>query len=234
MSPGRVVKYSSTVVLTAFVSVTKRGIGQDGSHVIRCQSPIERDLCSILEVLPWVVRYEHQPFTATAAFTDGRHHDYTPDFQVLGAAVRLIIECKPAKKVGTDAVRQQVAIGRAWAAENGYQFLLVTEEQLRAGAFLENARLLRRYARQTVPAPLLRALGAILGNRPGGVPLGSLAEQLATHAVAPLPLVRASLHALLFRRVLIADLAAPLTDDSCIWLPETGREEGHDGASLVR
>ncbi len=122
---GRIVKYSRIVVLTAFVSVTKRGIGQDGSHVIRCQSPIERDLCSILEVLPWVVRYEHQPFTATAAFVDGSHHDYTPDFRVLGEGVRLIIECKPADKVGTVEVRRQIAIGRAWAAEHGYQFLLV-------------------------------------------------------------------------------------------------------------
>ena len=231
---GRIVKYSRSVVLTAFVSVTKRGVGQDGSHVIRCQSPIERDLCSILEVLPWVVRYEHQPFTATAAFVDGSHHDYTPDFRVLGEGMRLIIECKPADKVGTVEVRRQVAIGRAWAAEHGYQFVLVTEEQLRAGALLENARLLWRYARQRVPAPLLRALGEILIDRPGGVPLGSLAAQLATSAGAPLPLVRASLHALLFRRVLIADLAAPLNDDSCIWLPGTGREEGHDGASLVR
>lgn len=231
---GRIVKYSKTVVLTAFVSITKRGVGQDGSHVIRCQSPIERDLCSILEMLPWVVRYEHQPFTAVAAFTDGSHHDYTPDFRVLGAAVRLIIECKPASEVGKDAVRRQVTIGRAWAAEHGYQFLLVTEEQLRTGAFLANARLLRRYARQAVPAPVLRALGEILGDRPGGVPLGSLAEQLATPAVAPLPLVRASLHALLFRHVLVAHLAAPLTDDSCIWLPGPGREEGRDGASLVR
>ncbi len=231
---GRIVKYSKTVVLTAFVSVTKRGVGQDGSHVIRCQSPIERDLCSILEVLPWVVRYEHQPFTATAAFTDGSHHDYTPDFRVLGVGVRLIIECKPADKVVEPEVRRQIAIGRAWAAEHGYQFLLVTEEQLRTGAFLANARLLRRYARQTVPAPLLRALGEILGDRPGGVPLGPLAEQLAASRVAPLPAARASLHALLFRHVLVAHLAAPLTDASHLWLPTPGHEGGTDGASLVR
>jgi hypothetical protein len=244
--PGtRIVRYSRTVNLTAFVSATKRGIGQDGSHVIRCQSPIERDLCYVLEVLPWVTRYEHQPFTATAAFTDGSHHNYTTDFRVLGTAARLIVECKSEDKVGTPPVLQQVAIGRAWAAENDHQFLLVTGEQLRAGAFLANAKLLGRYAQQPVPAPFLRVLGAILADHPEGLPLAVLAAHVLASVPPPWPearftpappaaFARMALHALVFRHVLAADLAVPLTDDSRLWIAGQGVKEGADGPLLLR
>jgi len=147
-----------------------------------------------------------------------------------GALITLLIECKPAALMGCPDVRRQVAIGRAWCARNDHQFLLVTEEQLRSGHFLANARILYKYARQVVPVELLRAIGDIVRAHPAGIPFGALAEQLAAIVpAAPAPSApapttpRGALYALLCRHALATDLAAPLTDDSPILLPEVGQ-----------
>lgn len=225
--PVRKVRHHGMNILPHFPSVKN-------DAVIACESTIESDLCAILELTPWVARYRPQPFTIVAAFEDGSHHEYTPDSEVFGtldgALITLLIECKPAALVEGLEVRRQVAIGRAWCATSGHQFLLVTEEQLRAGSFLANARILYRYARQVVPVVLLRAIGDIVRAYPAGIPFGVLAEQLAVIApAAPAPSVpapttpRGALYALLCRHALAADLSAPLTDDSPILLPEIGQ-----------
>lgn len=231
--PVRKVRHHGMNILPHFPSV-KNGA------VIACESTIESDLCAILELTPWATRYRPQPFTIVAAFEDGSHHEYTPDMDVSGtiddASVALLVECKPAALVEGLDVRRQVAIGRAWCATSGHQFLLVTEEQLRAGSFLANARILYRYARQVVPVALLRAIGDIVRAHPAGIPFGVLAAQLAVIApAAPAPSApapttpRGALYALLCRHALATDLSAPLTDDSPILLPEAGQARAAAG-----
>ncbi len=217
-NPVRKVRQSGRNILSMFPSA-KMGIP------VACESTIELDLCYLLELSPQVTSYLAQPFTISAAFQDGTAHSYTPDFQVAGSADTLLIECKPADKLETESVRQQVTIGSAWCEEHGCRFLVITDAELRVGSCLANAKLLYRYSRLHLPETLQRYVRATLPLYPALVTFGTLVRCLADSEQARLWKqsdleARSFAFALLFHGVVATDLDRSLVDASPVWLPD--------------
>lgn len=185
---------------------------------VEYESPIERDFIYVLEYDAQVLSYTAHPWRITGTTRDGSTHDYTPDFLVIRASDRILVECKPAEKVDDEGTRQQCEVGLQWAAAHDHRFLLVTDQQLRAGHLLTNLKILWKYSRFPVPPATTRQCLALLGAHPDGVRFIDLATELAQ---SPTPsLVHApALYALLFRHVLGTDLSTPLGPTSLLFLP---------------
>ncbi len=183
------------------------------------ESTIERDFMYFLEYDARVVSYESQPLFITGTTEDGTPHVYTPDFLVIRTTDRIIVECKPANRVDDEDIQQQCTLGRQWAASHeDHHFLLVTEQELRAGHRLNNLKILWKYSRFPVlPATIKRCVAALTAH-PEGMSFLDLATELSDGATPPLA-QSPTLYALLFQHVLVADLSQPLSPISLLFLP---------------
>jgi hypothetical protein len=208
--PVRRVRHHGKNIISAFPSIKNAG-------PVATESTIERDFCFLLEYWLWVKRYVPQPFTITAPFADGSHHSATPDFWVDGGSRRLIVECKPARKLSDQKVQRQIDIERTFAAENDHTFLLVTDEQLRRDHYLWNVKLLYRYSRLDVWQSTEQQLSLLVGQHPEGVRLGALKEALRQSL--PQRTRWTVLYTMLFRHLLEPDMTRRLSDESRVWLP---------------
>ncbi|KAB8144893.1 hypothetical protein F8S13_03390 [Chloroflexia bacterium SDU3-3] len=180
------------------------------------ESTIERDLLFFLEYDPTVHAYYPQPFTISHTDLDGTSHTYTPDFQVIRATGKELVECKPAALVSDDVAQRQIRIGQTWASANDHMFVVITDIDLRSGHQLANLKLLWRYARTPIPIDVPTRCRALLEHNPDGLPFGILASTLAgTSSMIHAP----HLYALLFRNILRTNMHQPLTTTSLIRLP---------------
>ncbi len=185
------------------------------------ESTIERDLLFFLEYDTSVVRYQAQPFVITGTSADGAAHTYIPDFQVIRANGKEIVECKPTAHLNDAHTQQQLALGQAWADTNQHLFVVITDTDLRAGHRLANLKLLWRYSRLSVSVRLIEQCRACITAQPEGVPLAALAAFLSGQVSPSTQLP--SLYNLLFQDLLHADLTEPLSPATRVWLPSSAR-----------
>lgn len=199
-------------IVTSYASI-KMG-GRVGTN-----STIEGDLCLLMDFERWVKRFESEPWPIEALFHDGSTHDYTMDYWIETDDGFVIVECKPFDRKGGDHALQQIAIGSAYAAENGGLFLFVIDQDLRAGHYLNNVKVLCRYGRLIAPPALARRCVAFVAAHPEGARLWDVAAYLAggSHPSTHIGYV----YSLLFHHLLHVDLhAGPIGGDSLVFLPE--------------
>ena len=199
-------------VVTSYASIKMGGL-------VGANSTIESDLCDLMDFERWVKAFASEPWTIEAPFRDGSTHDYTMDYWIETDDSFAIVECKPADRADGDHTLQQIAIGSAYAAENGGVFLLVTERDLRAGCYLTNVRVLCRYGRLLAPPAVARRCVAFVAAHPEGARLWDVAAYLAgaSHPTTHVGYV----YSLLFYHLLHVDLhAGPIGADSLVFLPE--------------
>ncbi|WP_201382019.1 TnsA endonuclease N-terminal domain-containing protein [Ktedonobacter sp. SOSP1-85] len=228
--PVRKVRHHDTNVIVVFQSIKM-------NCIIRCESKIEGDLPYFLEYDPTVLAYSPQPFTITATDAAGEKHSYTPDFHVIRREKEEIVECKPKERVTDKHTQHQVELGRAWANANDCSFVLVTDEDLRAGHVLANLKLLWRYSRLTIPTILLNRCITYLKTHPQGVSFENLASFLSksphnqanSQPFTQVPFI----YSMLFRHILQIDLDSPITPSSTVKLAPTTPSTGIIG-SLIR
>lgn len=189
-------------------------------RMVNYSSTIELDLLYLLEFDREVTSYAEQPFTIELELADGKLRRYTPDFQVLRqSAFPLLVECKPAARLGDEHTLQQVEIGRKWAAANNHDFQLVSDNELRAGSRLANLKLLWRYSRLAVQPVVVEACCTLLvGTAP--LTIAALAEQVSESLAPTQPVysLMPTIYHLLWKQVLAADLTTPLTGHTLVLL----------------
>ncbi|GAB4192784.1 MAG: hypothetical protein OHK0022_07150 [Roseiflexaceae bacterium] len=185
-------------------------------HVMPYESSIERDFLFFLEYDPTVLRYAMQPMEITGTDAGGKTRHYTPDVLVERASSKTLVECKPAALLDAPHTHQQIALGEHWATANGYDFVVITDVDLRTGHRLSNLQLLWRYARLLVPYAVIERCRAVLQAAPHGLPWSTLLALLEGFA-PPLTLPPALYH-LLFQHVLTANMDEPLTPASVVSL----------------
>lgn len=130
-----------------------------------------------------VVEINSQPCRLTLHMEDGESF-WTPDYRVLRASgARELVEVKPVEDVHPERARTQrrspfdlaerMKKATAWfsamrqaAAEAGYQFRLVTEDEIRIEPRLANAALILRYAGHGVPDSWLMQARVALATSP--------------------------------------------------------------------
>lgn len=199
-------------VVTSYASTKMQG-------PVGANSTIEGDLGPLMDFERWVKQFQSEPWTIEASFHDGSSHDYTMDYWIETDDAFVIVECKPFDRKDDDHTRQQIAIGSAYAAENGGLFLFVIERDLRYGHYLNNVQVLRRYSRLKVPPLIAQQCIAFVAAHPCGAYLRDVVTHVAEgqHPATHVGFV----YNLLFHHLLYADLyAEPIGYDSLIFLPE--------------
>ncbi|OUL29652.1 hypothetical protein BV378_05615 [Nostoc sp. RF31YmG] len=108
------------------------------------ESLIERDYMYLLETDPDVLSYESQPLSIFYNFAH-RQRRYTPDFLVERRSRKLLIEVKPASKVDSLKNLKLFRIIAPICQEQGWEFVVVTDEMIRVQPQLNNLKLLYKY-----------------------------------------------------------------------------------------
>jgi hypothetical protein len=130
-------------------------------RMIAFESLLERDFIYLLDYDPVVDWFEEQPLSIEYQQEEQLLH-YTPDFHLLEDDRHVLVECKPERFVDTDENRRKLAVGQAWCEKQGWEFRLVTDQQVRSGYRLQNIKLLSQYARQKVDAATRSQIQAFL------------------------------------------------------------------------
>lgn len=172
---------------------------------VRYTSTLERDLLFVLEYEQQIIRYQEQPFQVQAVSDDNQAHSYTPDYAIWTQRDRVLVECKPAARLDDAHTQQQIQIGTSWSQENNWQFVVITDVDLRQGERLANLKLLWRYSRLPVEEKTYRDYLARCGE---GMSVLELAQEP--------PCVPVVLH-MIFHHYLQTDLSQPLTVHSPVW-----------------
>ena len=192
-------------------------------RMVRCESRLEGDYAELLDFDPAVTWFEEQPFTIQYIHGD-RQFRYTGDFATVEAGRRFLIECKPTCAVDRDDNQRRCAAARAWCADHGYSFRLVTDADIRRGHRLANVKRLRPYARHLPdPRALGRALAALDAAPAGALTLAALATGIAAAGGQPPVALDAALrdllHLLRHGALAFAIDTVPLTRATPIWRP---------------
>lgn len=110
------------------------------------ESQIERDYIYLLEADREVVAFRGQPFRVEY-FLDGIKKTYVPDFYVERKRKKQVVEVKPASKVGSKKNRDIFRCVSQVCERNGYEFIVVTDKDIRIQPRLDNVKLLFKYSR---------------------------------------------------------------------------------------
>lgn len=113
------------------------------------ESQIERDFIYLLEFDNEVLSYQEQPLRIQYVL-NGRIHYYTPDFLVRRGHRKQIIEVKPEAKASSEFWRELFSAVASVFHQDGYEFLVATDNIIRIQPRLNNIKLLWRYARTTI------------------------------------------------------------------------------------
>lgn len=188
------------------------------------ESTLERDLLFLLEFDLNVKTYEEQPVRIEFQDAEGRPHTYTPDVLVtyrtdIEPAKRmppLLCEVKYRKDLFADwqHLKPKFKAARSYARERGWQFSILTEQEIRT-PLLENARFLLPYRRLELDWEqahlLLRMTGELREATPESLLLACNKEQMERARLLPM------LWHLVSIGMVGADLNLKLTMHSPIW-----------------
>ena len=171
---------------------------QKQGRSIRCQGQLEGAAAAILVACPKVVHIQEQPLQIWYAWQgkddcakitlldeppsaprkrqkDAGTSYIVPDFLVeMVNGPKRLIEVKPSHRLARPIAQRKLAVGRAFAVQEGWTFHVLTEKELFQGPLLDNVRLLSRYRQCYVDKNLLEQL--ILHVPPSGIELGHLLE----------------------------------------------------------
>ena len=180
------------------------------------ESLLERDYMYLLDYEGDVSYWHEQPLRMRFSH-GGKVHRYTPDLEVHRASQKQLIEVKPKHQVDSGKWDVLFRAASSICEEEGYEFLVLTDEVIRMQPRLENVKLLWKYARTPVlPQHQIICSQFFQSRNDELVTLGDLV-QLFTRKHLP----KQTLYCLLFWGALDFDLMQPLDQDSPIILPSS-------------
>lgn len=175
------------------------------------ESQIERDYIYLLEFDTQVISYAEQPLKVSYRFNTKIHH-YTPDFLKHSCNKKQIIEVKPKKKLLEIKIIEMLHIVAQLLENEGYEFLVVTDEQIRIQPKLNNIKLLWKYARKPLPSWYQAYCEECFQNK-NAVSLKEVIDFFSTKNIS-----KETIFALMYHQVFDTDLMLPITDISLLRL----------------
>ena len=180
------------------------------------ESLLERDYMYLLDYEGDVSYWHEQPLRIRFSH-GGKVHRYTPDLEVHRASQKQLIEVKPKHQVDSGKWDVLFRAASSICEQEGYEFLVVTDEIIRMQPRLENVKLLWKYARTPVLPQHQLICDQFFQRRKGElVTLGDLVQLFKRKHLPP-----QTLYSLLFWGALDCDLMQPLDQCSRIILPST-------------
>jgi len=178
------------------------------------ESLLEKDFMYLLDYDRDVSYWHEQPLRIRFNH-GGKVNRYTPDLEVHRAAQKQLIEVKPKDKVDSGEWDVLFRAASSVCEQEGYEFLVVTDEIIRLQPRLENVKLLWKYARTPVlPQHQIICSEFFRSRKDQPVTLDDLI-QIFTSKQVPMQ----TLYSLLFWGALEFDLMHPLDRDSRITMP---------------
>lgn len=172
------------------------------------ESLLERDYMYLLDFDPRVTFWHEQPLRIRFAH-GGKTHFYTPDLEVHRHSKKQIVEVKSKRQVESGKWDFLFRTAASICEQEGYEFIVVTDEVIKQQPKLESVKRLWKYARTPVlPQHQILCSEFFQKKNLAQVELGDLLKLFKTNSVPT-----QCLYALLFWGALEFDLAQPL--DSC-------------------
>ncbi len=172
------------------------------NRMVYAESLNEKNCFRLLDFDSDVIDYREQPFKILYIAYGEKHH-YTPDIEVIRKYKKQIVEVKPFDKLNDEESIRQFEVGRRYALESGYEYIVMTEREI-YGQLLDNIEFLYRYARQgEVPFPYRLETKKIV-NSVESITIERLSKQLQVldRKINPLPYI----YALIYQGEIFADL----------------------------
>jgi hypothetical protein len=120
----------------------------------------------------------------------------------------------------TAGAKQQFKIGRAWCAQNGYKYHILTDTEMRSGHRLKNIKLLWKYSRVQVPTAIRWSIHDYLLANPYSTTVDDLCGYLSDKHDERPDYFRQYIYCLLFHHHLEVDISSPSFLSEEILLPE--------------
>ncbi len=148
-----------------------------------CESAIEYDHATVLDVRPDVVRILAQPVEVSYEL-DGKQRRTVPDFRIdLADGTTELHECRTDKEAALEQVmREATAITEACMSRREH-YVVVKESDVRREPRLSNARLLRDQRMRPRSVAVERAVLALLAAN-GDICIGDVCSSLSVHCVS--------------------------------------------------
>ena len=191
-------------------------------RMIAFESLLERDFVYLLDYDPAVEWFEEQPLIIEY-MSDDKVLSYTPDFHLIEGKHNVLVECKPDRFVDTEENRPKFAAARAWCAHQGWEFRIVTDQQVRTGFRLQNVKLLTRYARQVVGPVMQGRIFVLLHDAKTQLTISGLAGE-----IAPDDLARGTasiLHLAFHHEICLSLDEAPISQETLVQLTSQTQQE---------
>ncbi|MNO67820.1 hypothetical protein D3C76_586340 [compost metagenome] len=113
------------------------------NKMVHCESRLERNFVRLLDFDREAILVESQPVCLLYSYK-GRKRKYYPDFKVITKEGKIwIIEVKPKKMTQKPANLIKFIIGRLYCESNGWEYHIVTEDQIYQGYLQNNLDILR-------------------------------------------------------------------------------------------
>lgn len=158
--------------------VTGKRPSVKNGRMVQWESFLERDYYILLEYDPDVIKYQEQPFTINYIH-DRKTRRYTPDVFVTRTNKNQVVEVKPESELTDPEVQIKLEAGHQYCLENGYEFRIVTEKDIRSGAILENIKFLYRFSRIQIPVEHQIKIACLLEDFTKGKSIGELSRELS-------------------------------------------------------
>lgn len=113
------------------------------------ESLLERDKMYLLDFDPQVTFWHEQPFKIRYA-VDGKTHYYTPDLEVHRGTKKQVVEVKSQEQVDSGKFDALFRLATSICADEGYEYVVVTDLMIRQQPKLNNITKLWKYARTPI------------------------------------------------------------------------------------
>lgn len=178
-------------------------------RMVEWESLHERDAILHLEYHPLIVSYQEQPSIEIYYDPAGESHKYFPDFSALfDHGKELFIEIKPSRILKKRDVREKLEAVATRFEEQGRQFRVLTEVQIRRQPLISNLVAIHRSAKNASYRVSIEQLIRLLS----GGPIWTFRE-LENQLGSAQKVIR-----LILANHLRVDFETKLSDDSAVWL----------------
>lgn len=185
------------------------------NRMIPYEGRLELHELYLLDFDPDVGFIDGQPFTIKF-FHDDRVKRYTPDFHIIRANHNVVIECKAEKFLADEKSQLNIAAGKSWCEEHGWDYTVVLDSEINQGFHLKNVLFLTKYSRYRVEPSLKWQLRTLLLSSRHPMSLGELAREMSPENPSQaLPL----LYATIYHHILWVNTnQEPITEASLVFM----------------
>lgn len=153
------------------------------NRMIAWESQLERKSCYHFEFSPGIVSFREQPVTLSIPTQKGLSK-YTPDFELtLCNGEICYVEVKPLSMLRSPQVMERLQLAHQFLAEKGYNFIVLTDEELNFSNRIRNFSILRPYLRFEIPIQILEQTKAWMSHASAPT-LGALSSFLGLQSTA--------------------------------------------------